>query len=192
MTLSRTAIQDFSLSNKAYINAIVTFYAVVDGEKSTELATLYSTLTGDGELQNPQTLDSHGKFKQPIYIGESVIATVTGLGNTPDHDTGIINSPTGRQESQYYPSSAAITIDPSIFFHLIDTTSGNVVVTMPDPDDDLSIGETVVIKRNTSGANSLTINDIEGGNNVNLTGQNFYLMLYSNGSDWFIIAERRS
>lgn len=90
MTYARTAVIDFSTANKLYVNAVVTFYTVEDGEKTSELATLYSSLTGGSLLANPQTLDSYGKFRQPVYIQEPVIATVTGLGNTPDHDTGVI------------------------------------------------------------------------------------------------------
>ena len=93
MTSSRTAIQDLSTSNAIYAKATVTFYTVAAGEKTSTKATLYSTISGSTELANPQTLDSYGKLKQPVYIQEAVIASVTGLGNTPDHDTGIINVP---------------------------------------------------------------------------------------------------
>jgi hypothetical protein len=92
MTYARTAVQDFSTSNKMYVNAIVTFHTVLNGEKTSDLATLYATLTGGALLANPQTLDSFGKFRQPVYIQDPVIATVTGLGNTPDHDTGVIDA----------------------------------------------------------------------------------------------------
>ncbi len=93
MTSSRTAIQDFSTANKMYVNATVTFYTVLNGAKTSTLASLYSGLTGDTLLANPQTLDGYGKFRQPVYIEEPVIISVTGLGNTPDHDTGVINLP---------------------------------------------------------------------------------------------------
>ena len=91
MTYARSAVQDFSTSNKLYVNAVVTFYTVLAGAKTATKATLYAGLTGSTELANPQTLDSHGKFRQPVYIDDAVIATVTGLGNTPDHDTGVID-----------------------------------------------------------------------------------------------------
>ncbi len=87
---SRTAIQDFSTANDLYVNAVVSFYTVLNGAKTDILATLYSSLSGTTQAANPQTLDSYGKFKTPIYTGQDVIATVTGLGNTPDHDTGVI------------------------------------------------------------------------------------------------------
>lgn len=94
MTLARTAIQDFSQGNPIYANATVTAYTIDgSGNKTTTKATLYSSLSGAGTLANPQTLDSYGKFRQPVYIDEAVILTVTGLGNTPDHDTGIVSVP---------------------------------------------------------------------------------------------------
>lgn len=94
MTLARTAIQDFSQSNPIYANATVTAYTIDgNGSKTTTKATLYSSISGSGTSANPQTLDSYGKFRQPIYINDPVILTVTGLGNTPDHDTGIIAIP---------------------------------------------------------------------------------------------------
>ena len=90
MTSARTAIQEFSTANKLYVNAEVTFYTVLNGAKTQNLATLYANLSGDTEIANPQVLDSFGKFKQPVYISDAVIMSVSGLGNTPDHDTGVV------------------------------------------------------------------------------------------------------
>lgn len=89
----RTAIQEFSTSNKIYVNATVTFYTVSNGAKTTTKADLYAATIGDTKLANPQTLDSYGKFKQPVYAEEAVVAVISGLGNTPDHETGIIYGP---------------------------------------------------------------------------------------------------
>lgn len=93
MTYARTSIQDFSTANLVYANAEVTFYTVNNGQKTNTKATLYSNISGDGKLKNPQTLDNNGKFTQPVYIENPVIMTVKGLGNTPDHDTGIVYTP---------------------------------------------------------------------------------------------------
>ncbi len=95
MTASRTTIQDFSTANPISANAIVTAYTVDNGAKTTIKAPLYSSISGAALLANPQILDSFGKFKQPVYINDAVILSVTGLKNTPDHDTGIISA--GRQ-----------------------------------------------------------------------------------------------
>lgn len=91
MTSARTAIQDFSTANKIYANAVVTFYTVLNGAKTTTKATLYAAISGETEIGNPVTLDSQGKFTQPVYINTPVIASVSGLGNVEDHDTGVIN-----------------------------------------------------------------------------------------------------
>lgn len=92
MTAARTAIQDFSTANPIYANAIVTAWTVDNGAKTSIKQSLYSSLSGDTLLANPQTLDSFGKFQQPVYIGDAVILSVTGLKNTPAHDTGIISA----------------------------------------------------------------------------------------------------
>jgi len=90
MTSARTSVQDFATANPVYANATVTAHTVVDGAKTSVKANLYAALSGSTLLANPQTLDSFGKFKQPVYIDSGVILTVTGLKNTPDHDTGIV------------------------------------------------------------------------------------------------------
>lgn len=87
----RNSIQDFSLANRIYSGATVTFWTVSAGVKTSTKATLYSGLTGTTTLTNPQSLDSDGKFQQPVYIDAPVIATVSGL-TIADHDTGIIQS----------------------------------------------------------------------------------------------------
>lgn len=93
MTYARTALQDFSTANPIYANAIVTAYTVDNGEKTAIKANLFAAISGNTKSANPQTLDSYGKFKQPVYIDGPVILTITGLKNTPDHDTGIIGAP---------------------------------------------------------------------------------------------------
>lgn len=92
MTMARTAVQHFSIGNPIYANAIVTAYTVENGEKTSILSNLYANISGVVKSRNPQILDSFGKFKQPVYIENAVILTITGLENTPDHDTGIISA----------------------------------------------------------------------------------------------------
>jgi len=91
MTYARTAIRDFSTANKIYSGATVTFYEEDNGVKTAVKADLYSSLSGSSKVSNPQVLDAYGKFRQPVYIETSVIAEITGFGNAPDHETGIIN-----------------------------------------------------------------------------------------------------
>lgn len=90
MGYARSSVEEFATANKIYVNATVTFYTVVDGIRTNIKAPIYADTAGTAQLQNPQTLDSYGKFKQPVYVDVAVICRITGLGNTPDHDTGII------------------------------------------------------------------------------------------------------
>lgn len=90
MTYARTNLGEFSTANKIYAGATVSIYTVSGGEPTETLATLYAAISGSTELANPQTLDAYGKLAQPVYIDEPVIATVTGFGNAPSHNTGVI------------------------------------------------------------------------------------------------------
>ena len=91
MAFRRTSVQDFSLGNELYAGATVSFYTVDgNGAATATLATLYAALTGATTLLNPQTLDSLGKFLQPVYIEVPVIMTVTGLASVPTHSTGVV------------------------------------------------------------------------------------------------------
>lgn len=102
MSYARSSISEFELANPLYVGASVTFYEVdVDGNKTTDLAVLYSTVTGDNELPNPQILDSYGKVKFPVYIDFPVIGHVVFPDVSVDpHDTGIIQVP-GRNRGNY-------------------------------------------------------------------------------------------
>lgn len=90
MAVPRTAIPDFQVANSAYIGATVYFYLPNDdGTPSATLATLYADLTGVATLPNPQTLDSTGKFQQPVYINQDVVGSV--VVGAVNHDTGVIS-----------------------------------------------------------------------------------------------------
>lgn len=89
ITYRRTRIRDFELANTALVGTIVTFYNVdpVTFLKLGTLATLYTALSGAGLASNPQTLDSEGKFENPVYHEDLIIATV---GTAPQFDTGVV------------------------------------------------------------------------------------------------------
>lgn len=98
-----------------------------------------------------------------------------------------------KQGASFFDSTdgTTYTVNADVYFNLIDAGVAPVDVAMPDPADAQSVGKTVIVKRNNSGANAVTVLDIERGNNVPLNSQDDYLMLFCNGADWWIISERR-
>jgi hypothetical protein len=91
---ARITVADFELANPLYAGALVRFFQTDnDGIKTATLATLYAAPSGVSTLENPQTLDSDGKFAAPVYIEDPVIASISGITNVDDHDTGVIWAP---------------------------------------------------------------------------------------------------
>jgi hypothetical protein len=104
---NRSAVPEFTLANKIYVNAQVTFYTVdANGNRTTTKADLYAEPTGTKKLPNPQVMDSFGKFKVPVYVDQAVIGLVLGLGNTPGHETGIIAGGDGASAAETFALQA--------------------------------------------------------------------------------------
>lgn len=110
--MARFSFTAFSIANPLYAGATVNLYTVDgNGNATTTLATLYDAPFGTGTLPNPQTLDSEGKLVQPVYLGEPVIAEVSGPVST--HETGILsniirNRTTWATATVYSPSDVVI------------------------------------------------------------------------------------
>lgn len=125
---TRNSIKDFQLANAMYKGASVSFYTVADGEATSTLATLYEGLTGSQTLENPQTLDSRGKFKQPVYIEVPVVAVIDGIGFA-SHSTGVIHP---------YISDMGDLIDSTVAAVLAATQS--IMVAVSDEDTPITSG----------------------------------------------------
>lgn len=90
MARSRHAIEDFQVANDAYIAGQVTVYeANPDGSASATKATLYADLSGASTLNNPQNLDSTGKWNQPVYVDLDVVCSVSA--GAASGETGVVN-----------------------------------------------------------------------------------------------------
>lgn len=88
---SRTSVQDFSIANRVYAGAQVTAYTIdANGDKTSTKATLYDAVSGSDTLDNPQTLDSDGRFTVPVYIEEPIILSITGARDIDAHDSGVV------------------------------------------------------------------------------------------------------
>lgn len=117
MATPRQSLSDFSTENAYYAGATVAVYEVdVNLNKTGTLAPLYAAPTGLAVLGNPQTLDSRGRWPQPVYVDRPVILTVTRGADI--RDTGIV-SPMPRWRGEwaagqtYYPGDR-VSIPASI------------------------------------------------------------------------------
>lgn len=85
----RVALPDFALRNPAYAGATVDVWTVDTSlVKTGTRATLYANPTGATTRTNPQTLDSQGKWAQPVYVDRPVVMTVTPVSGSA-HDTAV-------------------------------------------------------------------------------------------------------
>jgi len=75
-------------------------------------------------------------------------------------------------------------------FYLVDTTGGNIAITLPDAT--LVLGREFVVKRKTAGANTLTITPtsgtIDGAVNLAIVDQYSTVTFKSDGTDYFIVS----
>ena len=96
MAYRRTAIRQFSLANRAYRNAVVTFSKVdpITLVPTGVPAVLYAEPYGAEVAVNPYTMDAEGKFSVPLYVEEPVIAIVNA-SSVGVHQTGIIYPDSG-------------------------------------------------------------------------------------------------
>jgi len=87
----RTLLRDFLLPNPVYANVEVSvFLTDATGDLTSTLADLFEDQTSALALLNPQTLDSQGKFGQPVYFQDDVICVIDGLG-VGQQQTGVIS-----------------------------------------------------------------------------------------------------
>ncbi len=141
---ARFSIPDFSLANPIYAGGRVNIYTIdVNGVRTDTLATLYAATTGTTTLRNPQRLDGFGKFAQPVYVDQPVVAVVTGL-TIPDHETGVIRSlvgtpswrgavayPTADVVSPSYPYTVALDAETADTDLIHDLVTNNSRLTVP-------------------------------------------------------------
>jgi hypothetical protein len=87
---ARIDLRHFGLANPIYAAARVSIFEVNgDFQRTDRLAPIYPSLTGMGLLANPQTLDSEGKWQQPIYVDRPVVLVVEGGASVGSHETGV-------------------------------------------------------------------------------------------------------
>ncbi len=122
----RVPINKFAVANKGYRGALVYVFTVDDDfAKTNTLAVLYDGPTGTGQLANPITLDSAGKFTTIPYVETSIICTVNSM-DFGEHDTGLVRVP-GGWEGDWGPGTV-YQADDLVKDGLAGNDSGNVYI----------------------------------------------------------------
>ena len=99
-----------------------------------------------------------------------------------------------RYDTEYIDTSGTITLDLSHSIHLVSSFGGALTVNLPAASG--ASGAMMVIKKIDTSKNIITVAEA-GGNGPDRTsyylgGQNDYVMVMSNGAEWFVISSNRS
>ena len=105
-----------------------------------------------------------------------------------------INATLQRYDTEYIDTSGSITLDTSHSVHLISSFGGALTVELPNAAD--AVGVMMVVKKVDSSKNVITVAEDDGdgpdSRNYYLGSENDYVMMISNGAEWFVIASNRS
>lgn len=105
-----------------------------------------------------------------------------------------MNATLQRFDTEYIDTTGTITLDTSHSIHLISAFGGALTVELPNAGD--AVGALMVVKKIDTSKNIITVTE-DGGDGPDSTsyylgGENDYVMMVSNGAEWFVIASNRS
>ncbi len=106
-----------------------------------------------------------------------------------------INATLQRFDTEYIDTSGTITLDTSHSIHLVSAYGGNLTVKLPLAS--AAAGCLMAVKKTDSSKNIITVTEDTGGigpdgTNYYLGGENDYVMMISNGAEWFVLSSNRS
>lgn len=105
-----------------------------------------------------------------------------------------INATLQRYDTEYIDTSGSITLDTSHSVHLVSSFGGALTVELPNAED--AVGVMMVVKKVDTSKNVITVTEDDGdgpdSRNYYLGSENDYVMMISNGAEWFVIASNRS
>lgn len=105
-----------------------------------------------------------------------------------------MNATLQRFDTEYIDASGTVSLDLSHSVHLISSFGGALTVELPAAAD--AVGVMMAVKKTDSSKNVITITEDSGpgpdGSSVFLGAENDYVMMLSNGAEWFVIASNRS
>lgn len=105
-----------------------------------------------------------------------------------------MNATLQRYDTEFIDSSGTVSLDLSHSVHLVSSFGGALSVELPNAGD--AIGVMMVVKKTDSSSNVITVTEDGGagpdGKDFFLGAENDYVMMLSNGAEWFVIASNRS
>ncbi len=106
-----------------------------------------------------------------------------------------MNATLQRFDTEYIDASGTVSLDASHSIHLISSFGGALNVELPLASD--ATGAMMVVKKIDSSSNVMTVGEQGGGSGPDggdffLGAENDYVMVLSNGAEWFVIASNRS
>ncbi len=105
-----------------------------------------------------------------------------------------LNATLQRYDTEFIDASGSVSLDTSHSVHLVSSFGGALEVVLPNAGD--AVGAMMVVKKTDSSSNVITITEDSGagadGKDFFLGAENDYVMMISNGAEWFVIASNRS
>lgn len=100
-----------------------------------------------------------------------------------------------RYDTEYIDTSGSVTLDLSHSVHLVSSFGGALTVNLPSAST--ASGAMMVVKKIDSSKNIITVAEAGGGlgpdgTSYFLGGENDFVMVMSNGAEWFVISSNRS
>lgn len=173
--------------------------------------TLFINPYAESNNEVPNIKLENGSIKTAIYnllsvSDGSAIWDLSG-GEYTDYNAGFpfknrlqkttatdINATLQRYDTEYIDASGTVTLDISHSIHLVSSFGGALTVYLPNVAD--AVGVMMVVKKIDSSKNVITVAEEDGAGpysrNYYLGSENDYMMMMSNGAEWFVIASNRS
>ncbi len=105
-----------------------------------------------------------------------------------------MNATLQRYDTEYIDASGTVTLDLSHSVHLVSSFGGALNIVLPSAS--AATGAMMVVKKTDASANVITITEDGGsgpdGKTFSLGAQYDYVMMQSNGAQWYVIASNRS
>lgn len=105
-----------------------------------------------------------------------------------------MNATLQRYDTEFIDTNGTVSLDLSHSVHLVSSFGGALTVELPNAGD--AVGVMMVVKKTDSSSNVITVTEDSGagpdGKDFFLGAENDYVMMLSNGAEWFVIASNRS